>query len=118
MRGRGSRIVRLFVVACLGLPLLGLGAASARASRAAPHIKIAHGATQPVFSYKDAIRETVYVQSTMDQNLDGHLDLLATDIIRPKESDDGMKVPTIYEMSPYYQAQGRGNESEIKNEED
>jgi X-Pro dipeptidyl-peptidase len=74
--------------------------------------------TQPVFSYADAIRETVYVQSTIDADLDGDLDLLATDIVRPKETDAGLEVPVIYEMSPYYQATGRGNESEVKTEED
>ncbi|HVF54139.1 MAG TPA: CocE/NonD family hydrolase [Actinomycetota bacterium] len=74
--------------------------------------------TQPVFSYEDAIRETVYVQSTIDDDLDGDLDLLATDIIRPRATEGDLQVPVIYEMSPYYQELGRGNESEIKNEED
>ena len=76
------------------------------------------GVTQPVFSYADAVRETVYVQSRMDQDLDGDLDLLATDIIRPKETEGDLKVPVIYEMSPYYQSSGRGNEAEVKAEED
>jgi X-Pro dipeptidyl-peptidase len=81
-------------------------------------VTVEDGVTQPVFSYADAVRETIYVQSTIDQDLDGDLDLLATDIIRPKETEGGLKVPVIYEMSPYYQATGRGNESEIKAEED
>lgn len=54
----------------------------------------------------------------MDQDVDGDLDLIATDIIRPAETAQGLKVPVIYEMSPYYQSLGRGNESETKNEED
>lgn len=81
-------------------------------------IVVRAGVTQPVFSYEDALRETVYVQSTIDADLDGDLDLLATDIIRPAETERGLKVPVIYEMSPYYQSQGRGNESETKLEED
>ncbi len=81
-------------------------------------IAVAQGMTQPVFSYDAAIRETVYVQSTVDRDMDGDLDLMATDIIRPQESDGELKVPVIYEQSPYYQTLGRGNEAEIKQEED
>ena len=83
-----------------------------------PAIQIARGVTQPVFSYEDAIRETVYVQSYVDADGDLEPDLLATDIIRPRETERGLRVPVIYEMSPYYQSTGRGNESEIKDEED
>lgn len=81
-------------------------------------ISIRGGVTQPVFSYTDAIRETVYVQSTIDGDGDGDLDLLATDIIRPRQTQSGLKVPVIYEMSPYYQSSGRGNEGEVKRPED
>ena len=81
-------------------------------------ITIKKGVTQPVFSYEDAVRETVYVQSSIDGDQDTEPDLIATDIIRPKESDGSLKVPVIYEQSPYYQSSGRGNEAEIKNEED
>ncbi len=81
-------------------------------------IVIKDGVTQPVFSYEDAIRETVYVQSSIDDDLDGSLDLLATDIIRPAETEGGLRVPVIYEQSPYYQDSGRGNEREIKPSED
>jgi X-Pro dipeptidyl-peptidase len=102
----------LIVLACLLAPLAGAEAGPR------PRIVVRHGVTQPVFSYEDAIRETVYVQSTIDGDLDGDLDLLATDIIRPAETERGLKVPVIYEMSPYYQSQGRGNESETKLEED
>ncbi|MEA2487945.1 MAG: X-Pro dipeptidyl-peptidase [Actinomycetota bacterium] len=87
-------------------------------STARRHAVIRHKRTQPVFSYKNATRETVYVQSSIDGDGDGRLDLLATDIIRPKPSGNGMKVPVIYEMSPYYTSLGRGNESETKNPED
>ena len=95
-------------------------AGSAASHSAAPRraVVVRHGVTQPVFSYAGAVRETVYVQSYVDQDGNGRPDLLATDIIRPAETDHGLRVPTIYEMSPYYQGLGRGNESEIKNEED
>jgi len=106
-------------VAILVAALLGSsGPAPASGKGSAPTITVAGGVTQPAFSYEDAIRETVYVQSTIDQDLDQDLDLLATDIIRPAETEGSLKVPVIYEMSPYYQANGRGNEAEIKAEED
>ena len=83
-----------------------------------PKVVVENGLTQPAFSYDDAIRETVYVQSPLDGDQDGEPDLLATDIIRPKETSGALDVPVIYEQSPYYQVLGRGNESEIKTEED
>ncbi|MEA2447091.1 MAG: X-Pro dipeptidyl-peptidase [Actinomycetota bacterium] len=96
--------------------LAGTAMAPARGARSG--ISVKDGVTQPVFSYADAIRETVYVQSSVDGDDDTQLDLIATDIIRPQESDADLKVPVIFEQSPYYQAEGRGNEAEIKQEED
>lgn len=72
------------------------------------------GKTEPVYSYKDAIRETVYVKSSIDSNNDGELDRIAIDIIRPKATASGLDVPVIMDASPYYERIGRGNESEIK----
>ena len=100
--------------------LPGLAAASppSRASSGPVRVEIRNRATQPAFSYVEAIRETVYVQSNIDGDMDGEPDLLATDIIRPKETSGALDVPVIYEQSPYYQVLGRGNESEVKGEED
>ncbi|QFY11578.1 CocE/NonD family hydrolase [Nonomuraea phyllanthi] len=81
---------------------------------AAPGITIEDGRTQPVFSYADAVREHVYVESPVDSDLDGRLDKVRVDIIRPKESGPGLKVPVIIDESPYYDNSGRGNESERK----
>ncbi len=90
-------------------------------------IVVRKGKTQAVFSYKDAIRETVYIQSLIDEDGTPGRDLIATDIIRPKESGKSFRVSSIYEMSPYYQnihgtpgplQLGRGNEHEVKEEED
>ena len=91
---------------------------SPASGESAPRVKVRNGVTQPQFSYGQAIRQTVYVQSNIDGDQDGEPDLLATDIIRPKETSGSLKVPVIYEQSPYYQVLGRGNESEIKGEED
>jgi X-Pro dipeptidyl-peptidase len=86
----------------------------AQARVAAPKIMVKDGVTQPVFSYQDAIREHVYVESSLDSDRDGRRDRVRVDIVRPKESDRGLKVPVIMDASPYYDNAGRGNESERK----
>ncbi|HZB30391.1 MAG TPA: Xaa-Pro dipeptidyl-peptidase [Streptosporangiaceae bacterium] len=81
---------------------------------AAPQIEVADGVTQPIFSYADAIREHVFVESPVDTDGDGKRDRVNVDIIRPKETQQGLKVPVIMDESPYYDNLGRGNESERK----
>jgi len=79
----------------------------------APHV--AGTMTTPVYDYATAIRESVYVDTTMDTDSDGKNDVIAVDIVRPRETDeDGRKVPVIMDASPYYSCCGRGNESEKK----
>ncbi|MEU6725392.1 Xaa-Pro dipeptidyl-peptidase [Nonomuraea wenchangensis] len=86
----------------------------ARAATPTPAITVENGRTQPVFSYADAVREHVYVESPVDSDADGALDKVRVDIIRPKESGPGLKVPVIIDESPYYDNSGRGNEGERK----
>ncbi|MEQ4725471.1 Xaa-Pro dipeptidyl-peptidase [Nonomuraea sp. B19D2] len=93
---------------------LTLAIATPAQAAAGPTITVENGRTQPVFSYADAVREHVYVESTVDSDLDGKLDKVRVDIIRPKESGPGLKVPVIIDESPYYDNSGRGNESERK----
>ncbi|WP_261987134.1 Xaa-Pro dipeptidyl-peptidase [Actinomadura sp. HBU206391] len=106
-----KRALALIVPLLLGGSLATGGVASAQAK---PKIKVANGVTQPVFSYADAIREYVYVESTIDSDADGRKDRVRVDIIRPKESGRGLKVPVIIDESPYYDNSGRGNEAERK----
>lgn len=80
--------------------------------------KLEDGVTEAIYSYKDAIKETIYVESTLDSDQNGKPDRIATDIIRPKETDENLKVPVIMDASPYYEGIGRGNESEIKDPDD
>ncbi|MBA2892428.1 Xaa-Pro dipeptidyl-peptidase [Nonomuraea soli] len=68
-----------------------------------PSVKVENNATQPVFSRADAVLQTVYVEvAGTDSDHDGQSDRVAVDILRPKETDQGLKVPTIMEASPYY----------------
>ncbi|MBL6275397.1 Xaa-Pro dipeptidyl-peptidase [Micromonospora fiedleri] len=80
----------------------------------ANQLVIADGVTQPVFGYADAIRERIFVTSDVDTDSNGELDIVAMDIIRPKASDAGLRVPVVMDASPYYSTVCRGNETECK----
>ncbi|MFC3502156.1 Xaa-Pro dipeptidyl-peptidase [Micromonospora krabiensis] len=106
---RVSAVVAMTVA--VGLPA---GAATAKppADRLGPVVQ--NGVTQPVYGYADAIRERVFVTSDVDTDADGQRDVVAMDIIRPKASSRGLRVPVIMDASPYYSTVCRGNESECK----
>jgi X-Pro dipeptidyl-peptidase len=93
----------------------GAGAGPAVTPSAPAHIDAATKSTQPVYDYAAAIRESVYVDTTMDTDSDGTDDVIAVDIVRPIETAlAGVKIPVIMDASPYYSCCGRGNESEKK----
>jgi X-Pro dipeptidyl-peptidase len=97
---------RGFLVAVpLATVLVIAGAASVSATEK-PEIEVSGGLTQPVFSYQDAIREHVRVESSVDSDSDGKQNLVRVDIIRPKESGSRFKVPVIMQESPYYDEPG------------
>ncbi|MFF4959682.1 Xaa-Pro dipeptidyl-peptidase [Streptomyces sp. NPDC001222] len=78
----------------------------------------AHGAPQesrPVYSYENAIRESVWVDTGLDGDGDGKNDRVAVDIVRPREpAAQGRRIPVIMDASPYYSCCGRGNENQLK----
>jgi X-Pro dipeptidyl-peptidase len=93
----------------------GAGAGPAVTPSVPEHIDTATKSTQPVYDYAAAIRESVYVDTTMDTDSDGKDDVIAVDIVRPIETAlAGVKIPVIMDASPYYSCCGRGNESEKK----
>jgi X-Pro dipeptidyl-peptidase len=116
MRALSLRLGCALILLCglLGLSSTAGNAASAPHGRdmATPYV-LAGGETQPVYSYTNAIRQSVWVKGP-DGDGDGHKDLITADIIRPSELDGVAKVPVIMDASPYYLCCGRGNESETK----
>ncbi|MBO4253755.1 Xaa-Pro dipeptidyl-peptidase [Streptomyces griseorubiginosus] len=71
--------------------------------------------SQPVYSYANAIREAVWVDTGLDADGDGKTDRVAVDIVRPREpAQHHRRVPVIMDASPYYSCCGRGNESQKK----
>jgi X-Pro dipeptidyl-peptidase len=109
---------RARVAAALGalaalVAAVGLVGAPAGAAPALPFVS-GHE-TKPVYSYAHAIRESVWVDTHLDNDGDGKPDTVAVDIVRPSEAArSGIKVPVIMEASPYYTCCGRGNENQIK----
>ncbi|HZE48101.1 MAG TPA: Xaa-Pro dipeptidyl-peptidase [Jatrophihabitantaceae bacterium] len=104
----------LSLTACAALVAAGLAvAAPARAATSPPYVQGSQ--TVPTYSYADAIRESVWVQSPLDSDHDGQPDRIAVDLVRPREAvAQHVRVPVIMDASPYYACCGRGNEGEIK----
>ena len=94
-------------------------AARARASRALAATAAAQ--TQPVFVNGQAqvvpafnasaqwIRHRLWVETEFDSDGDGKRDRMHVDVTRPAQTDtEGLKVPVVYETSPYYAGTARG----------
>lgn len=86
------------------LTLLPAQQATATAERAAP--KFADGQAQVVDAFKDRsqwIKQFLWVEAPFDSDGDGKPDRLHVDVWRPQQTDtEGLKVPVIYETSPYF----------------
>jgi X-Pro dipeptidyl-peptidase len=102
------------LVAVLAAPAA-VSAAPAHHRPWGPHPTVRNDLSQPVYSYANAIRQSVWVQTGFDSDKNGRPDRVAADIIRPAEpAQAGQKVPVIMDASPYYSCCGRGNESQVK----
>ncbi|MFE2231120.1 Xaa-Pro dipeptidyl-peptidase [Streptomyces sp. NPDC059442] len=98
----------LVVATAAALMTLLVPAAGARAGTPARE-------SQPVYSYGDAIRESVWVDTGLDGDGDGRADRVAVDIVRPRETAAaGRRIPVVMDASPYYSCCGRGNEGQKK----
>ncbi len=73
-------------------------------TKAGPHI--VDGLAEPVAEFSkpaDWIREQLWVQTDFDSDGDGRNDRMHVDVARPAQTDsEGLKVPVIYETSPYF----------------
>ncbi|WP_295731294.1 Xaa-Pro dipeptidyl-peptidase [uncultured Limosilactobacillus sp.] len=60
---------------------------------------------KPIASFDPTsfIREVVYVETDMDTDYDGQTDLVKVEIMRPVDSNNGLKVPAVFTASPYNQ---------------
>jgi X-Pro dipeptidyl-peptidase len=64
------------------------------------------GQAQVVPAFQDPadwIHESLWVEGAFDSDRDGKNDRMFVDVTRPRQTDtEGLKVPVIYESSPYY----------------
>jgi X-Pro dipeptidyl-peptidase len=110
-RGRTRRPPVTVMAAVLAAVLL----TPAVTAHAAPGRPSAPRESRPVYSYADAVREAVWVDTGLDGDGDGRTDRVAADIVRPREpAEQGRRIPVIMDASPYYSCCGRGNESQRK----
>ncbi|KUL22326.1 Xaa-Pro dipeptidyl-peptidase [Actinoplanes awajinensis] len=90
------------IVASLAVVAVLLTPAAAAAAPSEKHPPGTQSGTQPVHDYAQAIRERVWVQTGVDSDFDGKPDRVAVRIIRPAASGAGVRVPVIFQASPYY----------------
>ena len=74
------------------------------AEKAAPVFQ--DGQAQVVEAFRnprDWVRHWLWVETDFDTDGDGKLDRMHVDVTRPKQTDtEGLKVPVVYETSPYF----------------
>ncbi|MDF3302738.1 Xaa-Pro dipeptidyl-peptidase [Streptomyces tropicalis] len=111
MRCAHLRPLLVAVVAALAAALL----TPAAAAHGAPRESRPADESRPVYSYANAVREAVWVDTGLDLDGDGRTDRVAADIVRPREPAlRGRRIPVIMDASPYYSCCGRGNENQKK----
>jgi X-Pro dipeptidyl-peptidase len=70
---------------------------------------IENGMAQKIKEFDDPaawIREDLWVETEFDSDGDGKRDRMHTAVTRPKQTDEGLKLPVIYESSPYFAGTG------------
>ncbi len=75
--------------------------------------KFANGQAQVVEAFanpQDWIQEQLWVETEFDSDRNGKRDRVHVDVFRPKQTEtEGLKVPVIYESSPYFAGTGSGD---------
>ena len=96
---------RLYVFTSATAALLALTFTTHAAPQAAKPV-FENGQAQIVPAFNDPaqwIKQTLWVETSFDSDNDGKKDRVFVDVTRPKQTDtEGLKVPIIYESSPYY----------------
>src|SRR5215467_5004695 len=78
-------------VAGAALPRAGAVRPASAGAPARPFV-LERGVTKPVYSYANAIRQSVWVKAP-DGDGDGKKDLVTVDIVRPRELDGAATIP-------------------------
>jgi X-Pro dipeptidyl-peptidase len=111
------RLVALTATSALALLALApADAAPRRTDRPTPPpwLRVEGGMTQPQFNLDEAVEETLWVQTRVDSDLDGTNDRVRVQVLRPAETEsEGIKVPVIFEHSPYRSNFGGGSNHNV-----
>ncbi|TDV52410.1 Xaa-Pro dipeptidyl-peptidase [Actinophytocola oryzae] len=79
-----------------------------------PWLRLENGVSVPQFDLANAVEETLFVQTTVDSDLDGVRDRVRVRLSRPGETvSQGIKVPVIFEHSPYRYNTGGGENHNV-----
>lgn len=100
VRGSAAGLVgTLFAATLIALPTT-----AAAESEPTQQPVFTDGMAQPVFSSDPAdwVVQELWVTSEVDSDGDGRRDKVHFDVTRPAETEQGLKVPVVYEASPYY----------------
>jgi X-Pro dipeptidyl-peptidase len=115
---RASRRIVLFALTAV-LPIAVItpvAAATGKPDRPTPPpwLKLENGVSAPQFALANAVEETLFVQTTVDSDLDGVKDRVRVRLSRPGETEtQGIKVPVIFEHSPYRYNIGGGENHNV-----
>jgi X-Pro dipeptidyl-peptidase len=69
--------------------------------------RFADGQAQVVEAFADSkswVRDALWVETEFDSDGDGKRDRMFVNVTRPAQTESGLKVPVVYETSPYYAA--------------
>ena len=99
---------RLSTLPLLLLAVIGSSAPGSVTAQAGPIFEDGQAQIVPAFEDSDQwIRHDLWVETEFDSDGDGALDRVHVDVTRPAQTDsEGLRVPVIYETSPYYSGTG------------
>src|ERR671919_24297 len=105
MNRRRDRLAATARVAAIVATLVTLGLAAGPAGAQVNGPVFIDGQAQPVFTAGPTtwVRQELWVESKIDSDFDGKLDRIHADVTRVQETETiGLKVPVVFEVSPYY----------------
>ncbi len=94
--------------ACIAISIAHAASAAAHPlARAVETQVFVDGQAQVVAAFADPkqwVHDVLWVETEFDSDGDGKLDRMHTDVTRPAQTEDGLKVAVVYETSPYFAA--------------
>ncbi|GAB3281035.1 Xaa-Pro dipeptidyl-peptidase [Parasphingorhabdus pacifica] len=99
------RVRTVLLAVVLALPLSGVSGVAAADPPQEP--VFADGEAQPVYDPTEVVREDLFVTAPVDSDRDGRDDRVHVQVVRPDDTERGLRVPVVYQASPYFSG---GNE--------